>query len=116
MSAAGVRGKPQRREEFLSSKNPLFCLAAWASPRAFRPAWTRGAMPTRLNSLETLHGVGETTPKPIENEIVQQVVGEFRYPKIEVTRNTSCPRQLNLRLGGSGSRVDFRRPPRSRNS
>ncbi|KAA1260142.1 hypothetical protein LF1_26810 [Rubripirellula obstinata] len=38
-------------------KHVLVRLAAWASPRAFRCAWTRGAMPTRLNGLETFQGV-----------------------------------------------------------
>ncbi|KAA1259680.1 hypothetical protein LF1_22150 [Rubripirellula obstinata] len=32
-------------------------IAPRVSFREFRPAWTRGAMPTRLNNLETLHGV-----------------------------------------------------------
>ncbi|KAA1262159.1 hypothetical protein LF1_47210 [Rubripirellula obstinata] len=45
-------------KSFGPGKHGLVRLAAWASPRALRPAWTRGAMPTRLNDLETLHGVG----------------------------------------------------------
>ncbi|KAA1261533.1 hypothetical protein LF1_40830 [Rubripirellula obstinata] len=55
----GFAGSPPSAvKSFGPGKHVLVRLAAWASPRAFRPAWTRGAMPTRLNDLETLHGVG----------------------------------------------------------
>ncbi|KAA1262476.1 hypothetical protein LF1_50410 [Rubripirellula obstinata] len=56
-------GNTQRREEFWSRKTRVGPFnrvgnAPRVSFRVFRFAWTRGAMPTRLNDLEPLLGVG----------------------------------------------------------
>ncbi|KAA1260969.1 hypothetical protein LF1_35110 [Rubripirellula obstinata] len=52
-------GSHQRREEFWSRKIRVSSFnRVGIAPRVVLPR-TRGAMPTRLNSLKTLHGVGQ---------------------------------------------------------
>ncbi|KAA1262350.1 hypothetical protein LF1_49140 [Rubripirellula obstinata] len=53
-----MRGETQRREEFWSRQTRVSSFnRVGIAPRVVL-ARTRGAMPTRLNNLETLHGVG----------------------------------------------------------